>query len=516
MGGMTDEAGAAGILTIPQFLERAVRRFPDVTWLRTPDGDASRLEVHDDACRVVAALRALGLTPGEHVVIVLPNGLDFVRAWLGVILAGGIAITANPKAVGELAAVVADTGTRFVISRPDLLDAVPAAAPLPPAARVLQVGELLAAAPAPPAPATPGQHAGYIQSSGSTGRPKFVIETHGMYTMAGEGFPFWLDLTPSDVLLTCLPLSHINAQAYSLLGSLGLGAELVLLPQFSAGTILRTARETGATVMNAIGAMLEILMSREPDPADRDHRLRHCYSGPAPARERHQAIEQRFGFRVVVGYALSESPYGLICPVHEPPVYGSTGRPRQHPRLGTVNTARIIDPVTGVDVAPGRTGELLLRNPATTPGYLGLPAESAAVLRDGWLHTGDLMRADAAGNHFFAGRVKEIIRRRGENLSPADVEVVLDAHPAVAASAVIGVPSPLTEEDVKAFVQLRSDGTATAAQLHAWCAERLPPYKVPRYLELVTQWPLTETSKIAKRELPAGRTATEVDFETPR
>jgi crotonobetaine/carnitine-CoA ligase len=199
--------------------------------------------------------------------------------------------------------------------------------------------------------------------------------------------------------------------------------------------------------------------------------------------------------------------------VDEPPAYGSMGRPRQHPRLGTVNSSRVVDPSTGEEVAPGEVGELQLRNPATTPGYYGMPEQSADVLRGGWLHTGDLARIDEAGNHFFAGRVKELIRRRGENLSPADVEVVLDAHPAVSSSAVIGVPSPLTEEDVKAFVMVRPGGEVTAEELRDWCAERLPPYKRPRYVEFVETWPLTETQKIAKKQLPTERTAAEVDIE---
>lgn len=139
--------------------------------------------------------------------------------------------------------------------------------------------------------------------------------------------------------------------------------------------------------------------------------------------------------------------------------------------------------------------------------------ETAAVLRGGWLHTGDLAGADEAGNLYFAGRVKEMIRRRRENLSPADVEVVLDAHPAVSSSAVIGVPSPLTEEDVKAFVLVRPGADVSAVELRDWCAERLPLYKRPRYVEFIGTWPLTETQKIAKKQLPTGRTAAEVDFE---
>jgi crotonobetaine/carnitine-CoA ligase len=494
------------ILTFSELLAQGVQRWPDEPWCRTPDGEATRAEMHADALRCVGGLRECGMSPGDHVVIVLPNGLDFLRAWLGVVLSGAVSVAVNPKAAqSELAAVLEETGARLVVA--------PAGTPVPDGVACTDVAALLCAEPAAPAATTPEQPASYIQSSGSTGRPKFIIETHGMYTMAAEGYPYWLQLTSDDVLLTTLPLSHLNAQAYSTLGSWCCGAQLVLLPQFSASTFWETVRDTGATVFNAIGAMVEILMARDPSPVEREHRLRYCYSAPAPHRERHEEITARFGFRLVIGYALSESPYGLICPVDEPPAYGSMGRPRQHPRLGTVNSSRVVDPSTGEEVAPGEVGELQLRNPATTPGYYGMPEQSADVLRGGWLHTGDLARIDEAGNHFFAGRVKELIRRRGENLSPADVEVVLDAHPAVSSSAVIGVPSPLTEEDVKAFVMVRPGGEVTAEELRDWCAERLPPYKRPRYVEFVETWPLTETQKIAKKQLPTERTAAEVDIE---
>jgi crotonobetaine/carnitine-CoA ligase len=494
------------MLSLPQFLAQGAGRWPDEPWCRTPEESATRAEVYADARRAVGGLRAAGVAAGDHVVIVLPNSLDFVRAWFGVVLTGAVTIAVNPKAApSELDAVVEETGARVVIA--------PADVAVPPSTTRLEVADLCSGEPAEPADCTPDQPAAYIQSSGSTGRPKFIILTHGMYTMAAEGYPFWLGLDHEDVLLTTLPLSHLNAQAYSTLGSYGCGAGLVLLPHFSAGTFWDTVRDTGATVFNAIGAMVEILMARKPSPLERQHRLRYCYSAPAPHQERHEEIEARFGFRLVIGYALSESPYGLISRVDEPTVYGSMGRPRQHPRLGVINEGRVVDPATGDDVPDGELGELWLRNPVTTPGYFGRPEESAAVRRDGWLRTGDLARRDEAGNYYFAGRTKEIIRRRGENLSPADVEVVLDAHPAVSSSAVIGVPSPLTEEDVKAYVMVRPGGKVTADELREWCETRLPPYKRPRYVEFVDSWPLTETQKIAKTRLTTERTDAEFDLD---
>ena len=163
-------------------------------------------------------------------------------------------------------------------------------------------------------PVRPGDLAVLIPTSGTTGRSKLVMQTHRAYAMAAEGFPFWMRLTPADRLMTSLPLFHINAPIYSVLGSLACGAGLALVPRFSASGFLDIARRHGATEFNAIGAMLEILMRQPERPDDAGNPLRLCYAGPAPERDRHQQIERRFGLEIVVGYAMSESPYGLIWP----------------------------------------------------------------------------------------------------------------------------------------------------------------------------------------------------------
>jgi len=211
----------------------------------------------------------------------------------------------------------------------------------------------------------------------------------------------------------------------------------------------------------------------------------------------------------VCGYALSESPYGTIWPRGTRP-YGTLGAIRQHPTLGDINEGR----VTRDDrpVPPGEVGEFELRNPVVMLGYWGMPEETARVIRpDGWLRTGDLVVENPDGTYTFVGREKEVIRRRGENLSPAEVEEALAAHPDVAEVAVVGVPSELTEEDVKAFVVPAAGAAADPATLHAWAAERLTRFKVPRYIELVDELPHTPTGRVAKHKLPRDRTDNEWD-----
>jgi len=380
----------------------------------------------------------------------------------------------------------------------------------------------------PHAPVRPGDLAVLIPTSGTTGRSKLVMQTHRAYALAGEGFPFWMELGASDRLMTSLPLFHINAPIYSVLGSLVCGAGLVLVPRFSASGFLDTARRHGATEFNAIGAMLEILMRQPERPDDADTPLRLCYAGPAPERERHEQIERRFGLRIVVGYAMSESPYGLVWPRGQRP-YGTLGAVRQHPYLGTINEAKVVTPddggdgagaegASGAPLGPGETGEILLRNPVITPGYWGMPEETAAVLvkgdgeeGGGWLHTGDLVTVNSDGTYTFVGRRKEVLRRRGENLSPLEVEEVLDSHPAVLESAVVGVASELTEEEIKAFVVAAPGADIDLAGLRDYAAERLSAFKVPRFWQIIEELPRTPTARIAKHRLPPGRQPADYD-----
>jgi crotonobetaine/carnitine-CoA ligase len=249
---------------------------------------------------------------------------------------------------------------------------------------------------------------------------------------------------------------------------------------------------------------------RQPErPDDADNPLRLCYTGPAPDQERHREIERRFGLRIVCGYAMSETPYGLIWP-HGTRPYGTLGTVRQHPTLGAVNEARVVDE-SGADVGPGVTGELLLRNPAVMPGYWQMPDETAAAITaDGWLRTGDLVTGDLEGVYTFVARRKEVLRRRGENLSPVEVEEAIQAHPSVVECAVVGVASELSEDEIKAFVV--TSGLTDFEALHEWAAQRLTAFKVPRYWQELDALPRTPTQRVAKHLLPTGHPAGERDM----
>ena len=378
--------------TIPGLLTAAAERDPAGVWLRTDDGTLTFADAAGQVALLAERLTEEGVRRGDLVVVTTRTTPPYLLCWLALASLGAVSVPTDPSArPEELAGLVGQVRPRHLVTDRSLLPLVQDAAAAGAAAQqVLDIDSLIgswqnadaADGRTVPVDVEPDDLAVLIPTSGTTGRSKLVMQTHRAYAMAGEGFPYWLELDRSDRLMTTLPLFHINAPAYSVLGSLACGAGLVLVPRFSARGFLDSARRHGATEFNAIGAMLEILMRQPPRPDDADTDLRLCYTGPSPPREWQEAFERRFGLRVVCGYAMSESPYGLVWR-HGTRPFGTLGSPRQHPTLGTVNEARVIDD-DGRDLDAGETGELLLRNPAVTPGYWEMPEETAAAVVDVW------------------------------------------------------------------------------------------------------------------------------------
>jgi crotonobetaine/carnitine-CoA ligase len=505
------------IRTIPELVDDVARANGGRTWLIADDGSFTFEETRDAAQRVAGALARRGVTAGDIVLLVAHNAAADVLAWLGILRLGAIALPVNPKSTAaELAGFLDQVAPSIAIWDP-AVDAVLAHAgeTASVAPTRVAVADLLAGDPADAGtgPEGPRAPAVLIPTSGTTGRSKLVTQTHQGYVLAAEGFPFWLGLTAEDRLITALPIFHINAPAYSLLGSMSAGASVVLLPRYSPGAFLDDARRHGATECNMIGAMLEMLMRQPERSDDADNPLRLCYTGPTPPRERQLEIEQRFGIEVVCGYGLSESTYGTFWPRGERP-YETLGTARQHPTLGHINDARVM--ADGAEVPYGEIGELELRNPAIMLGYHEMPAETAEVIVDGWLRTGDLVTRNADDTFTFVARKKEVIRRRGENLAPGEVEDALVTHPDIDEAAVIAVPAELGEDEVKAFVLMPPGAALDAEGVRAHLSARLARYKIPRYLEVVDDLPRTPTGRVAKHQLPTDRTAAEIDLEARR
>ncbi len=522
LGQMKIQVDAMRDLTVPRLLRARVEAAPEKPFLHFGDRVWTYAAFGAEVGRTAAGLRELGVRPGDRVALFLPNGPEFLFVWFALASLRAIAVPINPAfrpaeaayplAHAEPSLVVAAEGLRETLEQ--ALAAAALARPVVWAgSRGLDLGASGGPPPDPQA-ARPEDVSCFIYTSGTTGRPKAAMQIQRNYVLTGEGFVHWLRLGSHDRLMALLPLVHINAQAYSTMGALAAGGSLILQERFSLSRFWEQARRYRATEVNILGSMLLMLWKQPPSEMDRQHQVRILYCAPAP-REICRQFEERFGVAVAEGFGMSECTFGLIQSLDGPRVPGGMGRPRELPARGIRNQVRIVD-AEGRDCPPGVPGELILQNDVMMAGYYQDPERTAEALRDGWLWTGDLATRDEEGEYFFVGRKKELIRRRGENISPAEVEAVLHDHPAVQEAAVFGVPSEFSEEDVVACVVLREAGGATAEDLCAWCAGRLAPFKVPTSVRFLDALPKTTTQKVRKDALRETYAASRQGAPTPR
>ncbi|MFI5593027.1 AMP-binding protein [Amycolatopsis sp. NPDC051758] len=505
-------------LNVRDFLEAAAARNPDQPFLIWQDEEQTYARFVAEVGRAAAVWHGLGVRKGDRVAFMAGNSPGFLHAWLGLAKLGAILVAVNTGfKLDEARYLVEHSEAVAALVDPEHADFFTAIRQSAPALRTLcsfgdSAGFLdfpQAMAQADPASVPVVDLRGddvisLIYTSGTTGRPKGVMQTHRNYVLTGQAYPYWMDMAKGDRVYACLPLFHINSQAYSTMGAIGAEGALVLAPRFSASRFWPEVRRHRVTVFNYIGAMAVILSKSEPSPLDKDHDVRVAYGVPALPHDVREQVEQRFGLGAISGFGMSETTYGLLEPRDQPRRAGTMGLPRHHPDPSVPRTeARIVDK-NGDEVGPGEVGELVLKNAAMMLGYFKDPERTAEALRDGWLHTGDSAWRDEDGWFYFVDRVKDIVRRRGENVSSLEVEQTLNTHPGVRTSAVIGVPSDLLDEDLCAIVVPQPGHTPTAGELVAWCTERLARFKVPRYVEFVTEIPMTPTAKIEKHRLRDG------------
>lgn len=504
-------------LTIGCFLSEAAQADPDKPFLYFRDTQFSYAQFVAHVDRSARAFQDLKLGKGDKVCLLLPNGPEFLFAWFGLAQIGAITVFANTALKepeiryilhhSESKAIV--TASRFLglalNSNDDSSMALPPiCADSPAPTGTLSFEEMLrAASPTFHAPELRCDDlATFIYTSGTTGMPKAVMQTHQTYVLTGQSIPVWLGLNSGDRLFTCLPLFHINAQAYSVMGSIGARASLVLGEKFSASNFWNWVKASRATECNLIGAMPLMLLKEPPSRADRDHSVRVVYTAPALSKMEHLQFEERFGVVLVAGYGMSECTFGTINSI-DPSIrrLESNGLPRFHPDPRFGNEFRLIDD-SGQEVPAGETGEIVMKNATLMKGYYKDPEATGATLRNGWLHTGDLAYQDNAGFVFFAGRKKDMIRLKGENVSAYEVERVINEFPGVLESAVVGLPSQLGDERIVAAV-LRKPGSEglSADDILGWCKTKLADFKIPSLVEFRDTLPKTPTQKIAKQIL---------------
>jgi carnitine-CoA ligase len=511
-------------LDFRSFFEDAAALVPQRPYLIWTDDDSQTSYQDFDAAmnRAANTWRALGVRRGDRVAFMLGNSPQFMAAWLGLAKIGACLVAINTGFRHEEASyLVGDSEARFVLTDPEYLPVLEgverehaklnAVLTLDPHPDHDSLAAMTADADAGPPRVTPSGDdlMSLIYTSGTTGNPKGVMQTQANFVLTGQSYPTWMGMAEGDRIYACLPLFHINSQAYSSMGAIGARGSIVLAPRFSARRFWPDVRRHRVAAFNYIGAMTAILSKKEPANDDRDHSVKVAYGVPALNHETRLALEARFGLTLISGFGMSETTFGLAESLTGERRPGSMGKPRHHPDPAVPRTeAKIVDDA-GNDVPPGTHGELLLRNAAMMTGYFNDPERTAEALdRDGWLHTGDNAWTDSDGFFYFLDRKKDIVRRRGENISSLEVERIIEQHPGVLEAAVIGVPSELTDEDVLAYVVPRPETAMRPAEIVEWCAQRLAPFKTPRFVEFVEQMPKTPTAKIQKarlREMPPGQ-----------
>ncbi|MCE2463777.1 MAG: ATP-dependent acyl-CoA ligase [Dehalococcoidia bacterium] len=524
-------------MTLGEMLDRVVSQSPHKVYLCYQNYQVTYEEFLSYTLKAANLFHELGVKHGDRVCTFLPNGREFPFIWMGLARLGAVCVRINTAyKQSEMAFILNDSEAKALVSHHTLMDVAQEAARMCPSLQdslvVKDGGEahpgwkdfwtmLREASPAPSQTwpdVKPNDLSMLVYTSGTTGNPKGVMITHEMYVAAGQGFATWTEATPDDRFITRLPYFHANAQYYSTMGSLAAGASLILEDRFSASRFWDQVRESRATVVNFIGMMMPVLLKQPPAENDRDNSVRVFYGSPALGPEVLAEFEERFGATVQLGFGMTETCYGTIERLGLPHRRGSSGQPRWHPDSRFRNEMRS----TGEDgshLPHGQVGEITIRNPAVMPGYWRNPERTRESLKDGWLHTGDLGWMDEDGYLYFVDRKKDVVRRRGENISSQEVEDVIKRHPGVLDCAVIAVPSDLGEEEVKAYVVNRpfepTQETGHEPQgglvdlspeeVIYWCAERLAHFKVPRYVEFRDDMPRTPSFRIRKDMLRQER-----------
>jgi acyl-CoA synthetase (AMP-forming)/AMP-acid ligase II len=460
--------------------------------------------------RAAAGLHARGFRRGDVFAIYSPNLPEYAVAFHAVSLLGGVVTTMNPLyTVPELEAQLRDSGARDLVTVPAFLDKARQAAQACGLREVYVFGEaegatpfaaLLGASGEPPAAALDAGRDLVVlpYSSGTTGLPKGVMLTHrNLVANVLQSSAVMTALTDHDTILGVLPFFHIYGMVVIMNLGLHRGATVVTMPRFELEPCLEAMQRYRITFANVVPPMV-LALAKHPcvDKYDLSS-LRLVFSGAAPLGEKvAAAAAARIGCQVIQGYGLTETS----------PVTHVTRANSDRLRVGGIgppvpNTeAKIVSVSTGAELGPNEEGEICIRGPQVMRGYLNRPEATAAMIdAEGWLHTGDVGYADEDGCFFVVDRVKELIKYKGLQIAPAELEAVLIAHPAVADAAVIPIPHEETGEVPKAFIVLKSE--ATADQIMAYVAERVAPYKKIRCLEIVDQIPKSPSGKILRRVL---------------
>ena len=514
---------------LAEVLKRRAAEHPDRDYLKFADAPwVSYGEINARSNRIANALIARGVAPGESVSVMLPNCEEFIPVWFGILKAGAVMSSINTAYKGDFLSWTINLveAKKLVISDEylDRLDLIKADLPAlehvivwdsgkregpDPALAHEPLGELMSAPDSEPEGIAYSwtDDARIMFTSGTTGRSKGVIKQNAAdyfsarsaleSAMVRRGVP--LEGLADEVYFSCLPLFHSNAQVLCAYPALIAGARVAYVERFSVTRFWQQAIDAGATTFNSIGAMVYFLWNAPPSPLDRAHRVHTISAAPAPKDVYHE-FEERFGVTFTEGYGLTETGVATMMDPTLPPRLGSCGKANPGYEV------TIVEPGTDLPLPPETPGEIVVdqRIPnIIMRAYYGAPDKTAEDFRNLKLHTGDLGRMDADGYVYFMDRVKDYIRRRGENVSSMEVEKIVSGHASVREAAAIGVKAGegASSEDEILVVAVPEGAAPDPVALTHWLAERMPYFMVPRYLRFVDALPKTPTERVQKVKL---------------
>jgi len=504
---------------LPRILRDRARAHPDRPYIRFGDGDwVTYGEIDLRANRIANALIARGLQKGQCVSTLMPNSVDQVALWFGILRAGGVQSPINLAYRGDfLSWVINLPESRFLVISDDLLDRLDHVADELPLLE--HVFPWSSGAPHGPNPKVPFEPFGVLDdapdtdpgvevtwvddarvmfTSGTTGRSKGVIKQHASDYFSGRTYNEVCGVTEDDIFYTCLPLFHSNAQVLNCYPAMIAGARIQVSARYSSTNFWREVTECGATILNTVSAMNYFLWNTPPGQYDRAHKVTRIMAMPAPKDIYHE-FKERFGIRWHEGYGLTET--GMVTYV--PP---GIEKPGSCGMASPGFEVSVVEPGTDRPVPNGTSGEIVvdMKLPnIVMRAYAGMPEKTAEDFKNLKLHTGDLGQMDDDGYLYFMDRVKDYIRRRGENVSSMEVERIVASHPGVLEAAAVGVAAGEgagSEQEILICVVPR-EGVPDANELLTYCADKMPYFAVPRYVRFMEHLPKTPTDRVRKVEL---------------
>jgi len=497
-------------------LKRQAEKFPDRTLFATADVRWTYAQALQVAGLYGAALRKAGVNAGDRVALLCSNRAEFLQVFLGCAWIGAVTVPINVASRGaQLHHILSNSGARLLVTEAEGLQAVHGLSQVQSTPVPLQTIWLIGDAPQDAADVAcqvdafpvdvkdepvlaasvrPGDTLAILYTSGTTGLSKGVCCPHGQFFWWGVHTSRLLGIGDGEVLLTTLPLFHTNAMN-AFFQAMLTGSTLVVEKRFSASAFWEQLVRHRATVTYVLGAMVPILLSKPATAHDRAHQTRIALAPGVPPQF-HAEFSQRFGLSLLDGYGSTETNFVIGAEL-----------PQQRPgTMGIVQPgfeACVVDDDDN-EVGAGVPGELLLRSTAPysfATGYFGMAEKTVEAWRNLWFHTGDRVVRDADGYFTFMDRLKDAIRRRGENISSYEVEQVLLSHPAIEVAAVFPVKSEMAEDEVMTAIVLCEGARLDPVELMQFCETRMAYFAVPRYVEFMPQLPATENGKVQKFKL---------------